>query len=450
MRTSLRYALGPLLLLLVACSSKNDSDDDDGGSGGQSGESGSSGTLNGGSSAQGGSGNVGQGGTGGSTGGSAAKGGGGGSSPGGTGTGGTGGGSAGTGGGTPGGTGGTGGSMSGGAGTGGSMGGTAGSTPGEIPRLHIEGTKLLDPDGNTVVLRGIDLIDLGMVYAYGGNTISAVTQRIDKVLGAGFQARVVRIPVYPRVSHNGMFPYASPYPFPSGAGGTENGPSADDYVASMLKPAVDYLTSKGLYVILDYHQIDDTDGASATEATEFWAYMAPKFAGYTNVLYEPFNEPMDTSTSWATFKPRAQQWADTIRAGAPDNIVIVPSMNWDQKPGDASQSPLTGTNLMYTMHIYPSNWNSATQAQLATAVANVPVFITEWGYMLNSTDSVGGTNDAEWLSKFRAIVDGNGASWSAWVTDDSWTPNMFSDVALTTLTDFGSKTKQWLGEAQAL
>jgi len=142
-----------------------------------------------------------------------------------------------------------------------------------------------------------------------------------------------------------MFPYASPYPFPSGAGGTENGPSADDYVASMLKPAVDYLTSKGLYVILDYHQIDDTDGASATEATEFWAYMAPKFAGYTNVLYEPFNEPMDTSTSWATFKPRAQQWADTIRAGAPDSIVIVPSMNWDQKPGDASQSPLTGTNL---------------------------------------------------------------------------------------------------------
>ncbi|HEX5100101.1 MAG TPA: glycoside hydrolase family 5 protein [Polyangiaceae bacterium] len=439
MRIHLRYAIGPLLLLLVACSSKSNSDDDDGGSGGQAAESG---TANqGGSSAQGGSGNVEQGGTGGAAGGAAGKSGGGGSSPGGTG-----GASAGNGGSAPGGTGG---SAAGSGGTGGSMAGTGGTTPSDIPPLHIEGTKLLDPAGNTVVLRGIDLIDLGMVYAYGGNTMAAVTQRIDKVLGAGFQARVVRIPVYPRVSHNGMFPYASPYPFPSGAGGTENGPSADDYVASMLKPAVDYLTSKGLYVILDYHQIDDTDGASATEATEFWAYLAPKFAGYTNVLYEPFNEPMDTSTSWATFKPRAQQWVDAIRAGAPENIVIVPSMNWCQKPGDASLSPLTGTNLMYTMHIYPSNWNSATQTQLATAVANVPVFITEWGYMLNSTDSVGGTNDAEWLSKFRAIVDGNGASWSAWVTDDSWTPNMFSDAALTTLTDFGSKTKQWLDETSA-
>jgi hypothetical protein len=439
MRISLRYTLCPLLFLLVACSSKNASDDDDdGGSAGQAGGSGSSGTANqGGSGVQGGSGNVGQGGSGGSAGKSVGEG---------AGKGGTGGSSAGKGGGS---MGGTGGSAAGKGGTGGSMGGTGGSVPTDLPPLHVEGTKLLDPDGNTVVLRGIDLIDLGMVYTYGGNTLSAVTQRIDKVLGAGFQARVVRIPVYPRVSHNGDFPYASPYPFPSGTGGTENGPSADDYVASMLKPSVDYLTSKGLYVILDYHQIDDTSGASATEATEFWAYMAPKFAGYTNVLYEPFNEPIDTSTSWATFKPRAQQWVDTIRGGAPDNIVIVPSMNWCQKPGDASMSPLTGKNLMYTMHIYPSNWKSGTQAQLATAVTSVPVFITEWGYMLNSTDSVGGTNDSAWLSSFRAIVDGNGASWSAWVTDDSWTPNMFTDIALTTLTDFGSNTKQWLADTAA-
>jgi endoglucanase len=158
---------------------------------------------------------------------------------------------------------------------------------------------------------------------------------------------------------------------------------------------------------------------------------------------------MDTAVSWATFKPRAQQWVDTIRAAAPDNVVIVPSMNWCQKPGDASMSPLTGTNLMYTMHIYPGNWNSGTQAQLATAVTKVPVFITEWGYMLNSNDSVGGTNDSAWFSSFRTLVDGNGASWSAWVTDKDWTPNMFTDAALTSLTDFGSKTKQWLADTAA-
>jgi hypothetical protein len=42
------------------------------------------------------------------------------------------------------------------------------------------------------------------------------------------------------------------------------------------------------------------------------------------------------------------------------------------------------------------------------------------------------------------VVDGNGASWTAWVTDNSWTPNMFSDSAITQLTDFGKLVKSWL------
>jgi hypothetical protein len=43
-------------------------------------------------------------------------------------------------------------------------------------------------------------------------------------------------------------------------------------------------------------------------------------------------------------------------------------------------------------------------------------------------------------------VDGYGASWTAWVTDNSWTPNMFSDSAITTLTDFGTGAKTWLAD----
>jgi aryl-phospho-beta-D-glucosidase BglC (GH1 family) len=336
------------------------------------------------------------------------------------------------------------------AGAGGARpGGSGGGGSGNLPPLHVEGTKLLDPDGNTVVLRGIDFIDLAQVYAYNNYNFGAVKARIDKILAVGFTPRVVRIPVYPRVSHNGDFPYASPYPFPSGAGGEQNGPSADEYLAEVLEPSVDYFTEKGLYVIIDFHQIDDTDGDSAAEATEFWQYMAPQFADRPNVLYEPYNEPMDPSTPWSTFKPRAQAWVDTIRSAAPDNIIIVPSMAWCQHPGDAANSPLTGENLMYTMHIYPSNWNPTTREQLATATAKVPVFITEWGYMLNSTDPVGGTSDPMWFSSFRTTVDGNGASWSAWVTDDGWAPPMFADSALNTLTDFGTNAKQWLADASA-
>jgi hypothetical protein len=324
-----------------------------------------------------------------------------------------------------------------------------GTSAAGAPPLHVEGNKLLDPNGNTVVLRGVDLIDVGVLYAYSGMSAAAITGRIDKILAVGFAPKVVRLAVYPRTTFNGGFPYNSPLPFPVGTGGAGNGPSADDYIANLLRPTVDYLAQKGLYAIIDFHQIDNTDGQSGTDATTFWQAMAPAFAQDSNVIYETFNEPIDTSTSWATFKVRAQGWVDTIRASAPNNIVIVPSMSWDQKPGDASASPLAGENLVYAMHIYPSNWNSTTKQQLATAVAKVPVFISEWGYMLNSSDMVGGASDPTWFSSFRTLVDGNGASWSAWVTDDQWTPNLFADAALTKLTDFGTNTKQWLSDTAA-
>jgi len=113
--------------------------------------------------------------------------------------------------------------------------------------------------------------------------------------------------------------------------------TAADYVSKVLKPAVDYATGKNLYVIIDHHQIDNvTTGNSAADATTFWTDVAPKFASYTNVIYEPFNEPIDGSVSWATFKPVVQNWLTTIRGAGANNIIIVPSMSYDQHPGDAA------------------------------------------------------------------------------------------------------------------
>jgi len=99
---------------------------------------------------------------------------------------------------------------------------------------------------------------------------------------------------------------------------------------------------------------------------------------------------------------------------------------------------------MYTAHVYPGNWSSGFQTQVATAVTKAPVFFTEWGYVLNGTDMNLSTNSATWGTDFRTVVDGNGGSWTAWVTDNSWTPNMFSDSGISKLTDFGTFAKDWL------
>jgi endoglucanase len=278
---------------------------------------------------------------------------------------------------------------------------------------------------------------------------------MDKIAAAGVQGHVVRLPVYPKIDYNAGGSYCSPLPYP--VGGTGTGAScaaattgtlnAADYVGKVLKPAVDYATSKNLYVIIDFHQIDDvTKGTSAADATTFWTDVAPKFASYSNVIYEPFNEPIDSTSNWAALKPVVQGWITTIRSGGASNLVIVPSHSYDQHPGDAASDPPTDpkSNLMFTAHVYPGNWNATFKTQVSTAVSKAPVFITEWGYDQNPSDTVGGTTSATWGTDFETLVDGDGASWTAWVTDNGWTPSIFSDSNLTALTPFGTVVKNWL------
>jgi endoglucanase len=301
------------------------------------------------------------------------------------------------------------------------------------------------------------LIDIGSLYYYSSQSSRGITTRIDKVLSAGLQPHVIRLPIYPRTVPNGEYPAYSPAPFPLGPNApsgttTQANLTMDDYFTKVLKPAVDYATQKGMYVIVDYHQIDDTDDTartSASDANTFWQYMAPKFKDAPNVIYEAYNEPMDTKATWSTLKPRVQKLIDTIRAAAPDNIIIVPSQLWCQRPGDAATDPPTGTNLMYTAHVYPGNWADTFKAQVATATAIAPVFFTEWGYASSGSDTNLVAPSASWGTDFKAIVEANGGSWTAWVTDNSWQPAMFSDSAISKLTDFGTLAKDWLAEKYA-
>lgn len=327
--------------------------------------------------------------------------------------------------------------------------GTGGAAPGGLPPLHVDGNAIKDPSGKTIVLRGFDLPDLGTLYANAGQNTSGITARIDTALAAGLVGRVVRLAVYPRTTFNGSFPFYSPVPYPVGQtapSGMHAELSEDDYVTKLLMPAVEYARQKGMYAIIDYHQIDDATGQSGDDAVTFWQSIAPRFASDDHVIFEPFNEPIDTTVAWSTFKPTVQRFIDTIRAAAPDNLIVVPSTSWDQHPGDAASSPPSGSNLVYAAHVYPGNWASGFQQQVATAVALVPVFFTEWGYVLNGSDKNLGTSDTNWGPDFQTLVDANGASWSAWVADGSWTPNLFTNQMLSSLSPFGTFTASWLAD----
>ncbi len=336
---------------------------------------------------------------------------------------------------------------------------TGGSVPfaGELPPLHVQGNLIQDPNGKTIVLRGVSLIDIGSLYAWGGTNNSAanITTRIDKILASGLTPHVLRLPVYPRTVVNMEWPYYSPVPFPVGPTPPAEANltydqaemTQDEYFANVLEPAVDYATSKGMYVILDYHQIDDTTPQSLGDALAFWQYVAPKYQDAANVIYEAYNEPINTSApyaGWANYASAAQQLVDTIRQGAANNLIILGSPSWCQQPGGAV-STVTGTNVVLSAHIYPGNWSQSFQSQIDTAASAFPIFISEWGYGLDDpSDSVGYASSASWGTDLQTYIDGSGASWTAWVTDDSWTPKMLSSVSRGTLTPFGTQVKDWL------
>ena len=121
-------------------------------------------------------------------------------------------GAAGTGGGGRGGASGTGGSPIGGNGGAGATGGAG------LPQLTVNGTKLQDPSGKTIILRGSSLIDIGALYYYAGQNISGITTRMDKVAAAGVQGHVVRLPVYPKIDYNGGFADLLALSLPGGDG----------------------------------------------------------------------------------------------------------------------------------------------------------------------------------------------------------------------------------------
>jgi endoglucanase len=329
-----------------------------------------------------------------------------------------------------------------------------------LPRLTVNGPVIQDPTGTTVVLRGVAIPDIGALASAGGGS-AGITNRIDEIVGAANLAvHVIRLPVYPRSVPNSGSPYYSPMPFPVGpdapaSAGTVTALSAADYVSTVLQPAVDYATSKNLYVIVDYHQIDNaTTGQSGADAVTFWTQIAPVFSNYPNVLYEAFNEPIDNkpTAGWTTaFQTQAQAWINAIRAGAPQNLIVVGSPSWSQYPNGTTAFPLTGGNLVFTAHIYPGNWTTPFQTRVTAAVATVPVFVSEWGYDLVATMSKNDPNanlettSETWVTDLETYVDGNGASWTAWVADPAWGPPMFTNDA-GGLTDFGSAVQTWLAK----
>jgi fibronectin type 3 domain-containing protein len=295
------------------------------------------------------------------------------------------------------------------------------------PWLHADGNVIKDPCGNTVVLRGVDLIDLGFLQDWEGGAIAMVdrlTNTSDPCGSSpGWYPRVLRIMIAPPDSVSGW-----PHPFD---------PNNTD-LYTLLRTVVDYCKTKGLYAIIDWHYVDNTYSHVAS-TNQFWTYMAPKFANDSHVIFELFNEPINTGGSdnanWLSVRTDMQNWFNIVRSYAPNNLILVAGASWSQTIGPAATYPLTGDNIAIVSHIYPGHWLNGTPGSnwyttnINNCLTRYPVFMSEWGFYNNPSDTLGYgsiTNYGQPLQDFR---EARKISNSAWVSSYDWTPTMFTGNA---------------------
>jgi endoglucanase len=231
----------------------------------------------------------------------------------------------------------------------------AGSVVQQHGQLRVQGNRIVDQHGAAVQLRGMSLYwSQWIPKYYTANTV--------RWLRDDWKVTVVRAAMAVKPD------------------GYEKNPAAErDKVIAVVDAAIEL----GIYVIIDYHA--HTAHENLPQARAFFADMAKRYGNVPNVLYEPYNEPLDVS--WAkVLKPYHEGVIDAIREHDPDNIVIAGTRNWSQQVSEAAANPIARPNVAYTLHFYANTHGQSLRDDAQKALnLGAALFVTEYG----TTDATG-------------------------------------------------------------
>lgn len=162
---------------------------------------------------------------------------------------------------------------------------------------------------------------------------------------------------------------------------------------------VDAAIENGLYVLIDWHTHHAEDNVG--EAIAFFRAMARRYGEYPNVIYEIYNEPLNTTPWSALIKRYAQDYViPAIREIDPDNIILVGTRTWSQDVDLAVADPVTGfDNIAYTFHFYAGTHGDELRNKLEFALdAGLPIIVSEWGSVNADGDGrVASKSVREWV-----------------------------------------------------
>lgn len=259
------------------------------------------------------------------------------------------------------------------------------TTPvGKHGKLSVNGTKLVDKNGDTFQLKGVSTHGIAWFPQY-------VNQDAFVYMRDNWGINAVRLAMYSDPN----------------AGYTKD-------LHAKVKEGVEYAKNAGIYVIIDWHVLNDQNpNKYKANAIEFIKEMTSAFRDYDNVLYEICNEP-NGGTSWENdIKPYAKELISTIRGAGAENIILVGTPNWCQYVDEVSKSPIEGEkNIMYTLHFYAATHKDDLRNRAKTALANgLPLFVSEFG----ACDASGsGSIDKDEANKWIDFLNENDISWFTW------------------------------------
>lgn len=253
--------------------------------------------------------------------------------------------------------------------------------------LSVNGTDLVDQNGEKIQLYGVSTHGLAWFPQY-------VNEDGFRTLHEDWKINCVRLALY--TDEYGGY----------GSGGDK------ENLKSIIRNGIDYATSQDMYVIVDWHVLNDRDpGVHKADALAFFGEITSEYAGYTNIIYEICNEPNGYAT-WESVKNYANEVIPVIRANDEDAVILVGSPTWSQDIDKAAAAPLDFENIMYTLHFYADTHRDDLRSRLETCVNNgLPVFISEFG----TCDASGnGANNFDQTSKWLELIEKYNISFFSW------------------------------------
>ncbi len=140
-------------------------------------------------------------------------------------------------------------------------------------------------------------------------------------------------------------------------------------------------TELGLYVIIDWHILSDSNPLTHMEdSISFFHEISEKYHAYGNVFYEICNEP-NVNCTWLDIKHYAERIIPVIRERDKNAVILVGTPTWSQDVNEAVNDPITDFhNLMYVLHFYADTHRAELRKKLEdAALAKLPLFVSEFG-----------------------------------------------------------------------